>query len=144
MTRRCADGTKVSIETSRSEVSGILAKHGVVRMGWFTEPDGDVLQFELGERAYRLAIKRPLLADVKEAYSGNQPWNVDWPGRVDAEWRRRWRATVLLLKAKLEFADGETSTVERELMAYTVLADGRTLEAALSNGGLPLLEAGKA
>jgi hypothetical protein len=142
VTRRYAEGTKVSVETSRGEISGILGKHGVVRMGWFTEPESDVVQFEMGGRLYRLAIKRPTLADAKAAYTGKQAWNVDWPGRVDAEWRRRWRATVLLLKAKLEFADGETSTVERELMAYLVLKDGRTLEAALTDGGLPLLAAG--
>jgi hypothetical protein len=143
VTRRYAEGTKVSVESSRGEISGILGKHGVVRMGWFTEPENDVVQFELGGRVYRLGIKRPNLADVKAVYSGNQPWNVDWASRVDAEWRRRWRATVLLLKAKLEFADGETSTVERELMAYMLLKDGQTLEAAISAGAMPLLAAGK-
>ena len=55
-----------------------------------------------------------------------------------AEWRRRWRANVLLLKAKLEFADGETSTVERELMPFLLTAGGQTL------GDLIATEAGAA
>lgn len=146
MTRRYAEGTTVSVESSRGEITGILAKHGVVRMGWFTEPEADVLQFELGGNAYRLTIVRPTVEDVRAAYiadGGNWSRVYDPAAKVNAEWRRRWRANVLLLKAKLEFADGMTSTVERELMPYMVLADGRTLEAAIAGGGLPLLEAGK-
>jgi hypothetical protein len=61
--------------------------------------------------------------------------------QVAAEWRRRWRANVLLLKAKLEFASGDASTVTRELMPYAVLADGRTLEEAVMDDGIKLLAA---
>lgn len=143
---RYAEGTKVMVDASRREISGILAKHGVTRMGWFTEPERDVLQFEISGRAYRLHIERPTLAEVKADYiAQGGRWNLVYdPGKkVEDEWRRRWRANVLLLKAKLEFADGMTSTIERELMPYMLLKDGRTLEAAIANGGVPLLEAGK-
>jgi hypothetical protein len=132
---RYAEGTGVSVESSRGEISGILAKHGVQRMGWFTEPERDVLQFELGGHGYRIEIIRPTVKDIYRMF----PNHRDTDAKVAQEWRRRWRATVLLLKAKLEFADGETSTVERELMPYMLLSDGRTLEAAIANGGLPLL-----
>lgn len=143
-TRRYAEGTTVSVDSSRGEISGILAKHGVIRMGWFTEPEADVLQFEIAGRAYRMNIVRPTVAELRADYIANgRDWSrvYDPAAKVNAEWKRRWRANVLLLKAKLEFADGVTSTVERELMPYMVLADGRTLEAAI--GSLPLLAAGK-
>jgi hypothetical protein len=58
------------------------------------------------------------------------------------EWRRRWRANVLLLKAKLEFIAGGETTIARELMAYRLLPDGRTLEEAIAADGLPMLTAG--
>lgn len=119
MTRRYAEGAAVSVESSRGEITGILAKHGVIRMGWFTAD-----------------VKAMTIADGRD-------WSrvYDPASKVNAEWKRRWRANVLLLKAKLEFADGLTSTVERELMPYMVLSDGRTLEAVITDGSLPLLAA---
>jgi len=147
VSRRYAEGTAVSVESSRGEITGILAKHGVTRMGWATEPQQDALHFELAGHSYRLYIQRPTVDEVRGMWiADGRDWSrvYDRDAKVAAEWKRRWRANVLLLKAKLEFADGLTSTVERELMPYMLLRDGRTLEAALADGGVPLLEAGKA
>ena len=131
---RYAEGTPVPVDRSRGEITGILATHGVERMGWQTSPEGDELLFELAGHSYRFRIA-----------ARGQRANLDWPGKLAAEWRRRWRANVLLLKAKLEFADGETSTVMRELMPYALLRDGRTLEEAITAGdkSVPLLGTGR-
>lgn len=143
--RRFAEGTTVTVESSRGEISGILAKHGVVRQAWASEPDGDMLQFELGGHAYRFRILRPTVDEVRADWRAQgRDWSrvYDPAAKVQAEWRRRWRANVLLLKAKLEFADGEASTVLRELMPYALLTDGRTLEDAILEGdSVPLLAA---
>lgn len=136
---RYAEGTTVSVESSRGEITGILAKHGVQRMGWYTEPEGDVLQFELDGGRYELRMMKPTLAEIRRDYPNARDENAKLAG----EWRRRWRANVLLLKAKLEFTDGEASTVARELLAYRLLEDGRTIEQAMIAGGLPLLGSGK-
>jgi len=129
---RYAEGTTVTVERSRGEITGILASHGVVEMGWRTGPAEDRLMFKLGGRSYLFAIPKPTAQDLWNQWKADgkrqrglkDPPN-DAPG--GAEWRRRWRANVLLLKAKLEFADGETSTVERELMPYMLTAGGKTL-----------------
>jgi hypothetical protein len=151
MARRYAQGTTVSVESSRGEITGILAKHGCNRMAWATEPEGDTLQFELGGQQYRFQIRRPSLEDAKTAYlaTGKTVWGwnhqADQQRALDAEWRRRWRAHVLLLKAKLEFADGGDTTLEREFMPNLVIEGGRrTLAEWLSDekGGQPLLAAG--
>lgn len=144
MTRKYAEGTKVSVESSRGEITGILAKHGVQRMGWVGGPEGDELMFELGGGQYRLAIRKPTLDEVKRAYvDAGGRWNLvyDPQAKVDGEWRRRWRANVLLLKAKLEFIDAGDTTLERELLPYRVLKDGRTLEQAIVGGEFPMLKA---
>lgn len=149
---RYAEGTPVPVDRSRGEITGILATHGVERMGWQTSPEGDELLFELAGHSYRFRIARPTLDEVQSAWDAEHPnaargqrANLDWPGKLAAEWRRRWRANVLLLKAKLEFADGETSTVMRELMPYALLRDGRTLEEAITAGdkSVPLLGTGR-
>lgn len=136
---RYAEGTTVSVDSSRGEITGILAKHGVIRMGWYTEPEGDALQFELKGGRYELKMIRPTLADVRRMY----PNAYDHSKKLDAEWRRRWRANVLLLKAKLEFADGETTSIERELLPYRLLENGSTVEQLILSGALPMLAPGK-
>lgn len=145
--RRYAEGTKVSVESSRGEITGILAKHGVQRMGWMGGPEGDQLVFELGGASYRLDIRRPTLEEVRARYiAEGGRWNLvyDPQAKVDAEWRRRWRANVLLLKAKLEFIDAGDTTLERELLPYLVLKSGKTVEQTILDGGLPALTPGHA
>jgi hypothetical protein len=109
-------------------------------------PEGDELLFELEGRQFRFRIERPTAKSLHEQWQrdGKSAMTLKYlpsDAQVEAEWRRRWRANVLLLKAKLEFAEGEASTVIRELMPYMVLKDGRTLEDAIVAGGVPLLAA---
>lgn len=136
--KRFAEGTKVSVESSRGEITGILAKHGCMRMAWGTEPEGDTLQFELGQRHFRFRITRPTSDEVRRRDSGeySYPHNVDWQAKAEQEWRRRWRAHVLLIKAKLEFIEGGDTSIEQEFMPYLVLSDGATLGEFVESGGL--------
>lgn len=135
---RYAEGTTVSVTNSRGEITGILAKHGVQRQAWASEPEGDTLHFELAGHSFRFRIVKPTRAEAWAMF----PNAREIEPKMEQEWRRRWRANVLLLKAKLEFADGEASTVMRELMPYAVLTDGRTLEEAVLTGDtVPLLTA---
>ena len=135
---RYAEGTTVSVQSSQGEIAGILAKHGVKRQAWASEPEGDTLHFELAGHQYRFRINRPTKTEAWAMF----PNAREIGPKIEQEWRRRWRANVLLLKAKLEFADGEAAAVMRELMPYAVLTDGRTLEEAVLTGDtVPLLAA---
>lgn len=138
---RYAEGTTVTVAASRGEITGILTKHGVERMGWQTGPVADELMFELNGRPYRLTITKPTDDDIWRMY----PNHRDTAAKLAAEWRRRWRATVMLLKMKLEFADGETSTAEMELMPYLLTASGQTLGSVIQSaeGARLLLGAGR-
>jgi len=136
--RRYAEGTKVSVDTSRGELSAILAKHGVKRQGWMGDETADELFFELDGGQFRLRIEKPTLTEIRQMY----PNAYDHQAKLEAEWRRRWRANVLLLKAKLEFIDSGDTTLDRELLPYRVLKDGRTLLEAMELDAIPLLEAG--
>jgi hypothetical protein len=136
---RYAEGTRVEVESSRGEITGILAKHGVVEMGWQTGPEGDRLMFKLKGRSYLFSIKKPTRAEIATMYPNNRDPDAKWW----AEWRRRWRAQVLLIKAKMEFAEGEDTTVEREFMPYLIVKGGGTLaEWVESDKGNLLIGAG--
>jgi hypothetical protein len=143
--KRYAEGTTVTVASSRGEITGILAKHGCDRMAWGTEPTGDTLQFTLGGHLFRFKIGKPTAEEMRKRDGGDYsyPHNVDWAAKADAEWRRRWRAHVLLIKAKLEFIEGGDTTLEREFLPYTVLKSGQTISELLEAGGLPLLEDGR-
>jgi hypothetical protein len=108
-------------------------------------PDGDELLFELGGGSFRFRMVKPTAESMRErdAKTYAYPQNIDWEAKAAQEWRRVWRANVLLLKAKLEFIESGDTTLDRELMAYRVLKDGRTLEDAIAGGGLPMLAAGR-
>lgn len=128
MSKRYAEGTSVPVDRSRGEITGILTEHGCQRVAWATEPAADTLQFELSGHQYRFVIARPTLEDLRAQYlADGRDWSrvMDPPAKVDAEWRRRWRAHVLLLKAKLEFVAGGDTTLEREFMPALVVAGGR-------------------
>lgn len=146
MVARYAEGTKVPVESSRGEITGILAKHGVQRMGWQTGPQGDELLFELSGHNYRFQIAKPTLDEVRLMHKADgKDWSrvYDPQAKVDAEWRRRWRANVLLIKAKLEFASGGDTTIEREFMPYMLVGGRQTLaEFIESDKGVALLGAG--
>jgi len=146
MTKRYAEGTTVTVASSRGEITGILAKHGCDRMAWGTAPEGDTLQFTLGGHLFRFTITNPTPFALRERDGGQYtyPDNVNWQVKAEQEWRRRWRAHVLLIKAKLEFIEGGDTTLEREFLPYTVLQSGQTLGEFIDGGGLPLLTAGAA
>lgn len=141
---RYAENTKVSVDSSRGEITSILAKNGVQNMGWSSTPTKDQLIFQLQGGTYRLTMVRPSAASMeqRDRHLYVYPHNVDWESKVDQEWRRVWRANVLLLKAKLEFIDSGDTTIERELLPYRVLDSGQTVEEAMLDGGLPMLTAG--
>ena len=137
MTRRYAEGTAVSVNASQGEIAGILMAHGVRKQGWMSSPEGDELMFELGGHSFRFRILKPTLTEIYQLYPNARDSNA----KLDAEWRRRWRANVLLLKAKLEFIDSGDTTLERELLPYMLTAGGQTVAELVVAGKLPMLAA---
>lgn len=149
--RRYAEGTTVPAEQSQGEIRGLLAKHGVERFAMVDGPEGAAVQFVFGGLPYRFEVRKPTVEELQKEYAaeGGTGWgNVDWLGRVEREWKRRWRARVLWLKATLEFAAGEgPEEMERTLLPYLVLPGGGTLSAwtaqqlpgAYRNGSMPPL-----
>ena len=63
---------------------------------------------------------------------------------IDAEWRRRWRARLLWIKATLEFAeDDEDEGLATAMAGYLVLQGGVTVGQAITEGTLPMLGSGR-
>jgi hypothetical protein len=118
--KRYAEGTTVPVDRSRSEVMALLQKHGVTAMGWQRLPDGaDAIGFAIKGQQYRFTVTAPTTDEMKARITRETPLRYvaydQWPRLVDAETRRRWRAAILLMKAKFEAIAGDDTTLARGL-----------------------------
>lgn len=139
-----AENTSVPVDRSKAELDGLLSKAGASQRMMGADDDiGEAwVIFSLAKRQVRMKVPLP-----KRAAFPSGRWadvgkpGPEWKGDRKPEqahklWeqacRVRWRAMVLLTKAKLEaIAMGQT-TVEREFLADLYLADGRTVHQAIA------------
>jgi hypothetical protein len=123
-----AEGTSVAPEKSQMEIAGLIRKYGAgsFATGW----DGPraVVQFVAHDRQIRFVLELPtdwrqyILTPAKQRRTEKGARDA-----MEAEIRRRWRALMLVIKAKLEVVETGISTFETEFMAHTVMPDGRTV-----------------
>jgi len=121
---RYAEGTGVPVERSKAELERLLTRHGASQRG-IMEDDAigrAIVMFTLEGRQYRIDVPLPTRKEFPEQR------------RREQRTRERWRALILMVKAKLELCALGVSTVEREFLADLVLPDGQRLHAALING----------
>ncbi len=83
-----AEKTKVPIEQSKKEIEQTLARYGADRFAYFTEANRAMIVFEAHNR--RLRFDLPLSSGQSDKEKQDD--------------RRKWRALVLCIKAKLESA----------------------------------------
>jgi hypothetical protein len=146
---RYAEGTEVPVSRSIDQIRTILLGAGATHYAYGEGPESAGVQFALGGLHYRFTVCRPTWDEISVRYGA--PGRVDQARAVDNEWRRRWRARHLWVKAQVEFATVEPDAFAEAMLGYAVLPDGRTLgewsgpqlEAAYSSGAMPpLLGAG--
>ena len=146
MSRAYAEGTSVPVDRSKGEIDALLSKHGATQRGIVAD-DADgraMVAFVIGGRHYRLDLPMPKLSDMPDPTKGtwqlpkgtavHARWNAWSPeqrrahlrDQLDQRCRERWRAVVLMLKAKLELVRIGVSTVEKEFMSDLVIR-GRTV-----------------
>lgn len=135
-----AQNTKVPVERSRSEAEGVLTRYGAdqVSSGWTAQKA--VLMFRMKDRYIR--IEMPLA--VKHVTKNSKGY-VLGEDATAKENRRRWRAMVLYLKAKLESVESEIISFEQAFMSHMILPNKQTvaefmapqIAAAYQSGDMP-------
>lgn len=134
--RGYAAGTTVPIERSKSELDGLLGKHGATQRGLLHDEEALVacVVFTLAGRRYKIAVPLPMQEQKPPAGKWPRDWHR-WGADRRAQWlrerweqvcRERWRGLVLLCKAKLEIVALGLSTVDREFLADLLLPSGET------------------
>lgn len=145
-----AEGTSVSVEKSKAELEAMISKYGAVKFGTMSEELRALVLFEVKGRRVVFVLDLPSRADPKFRRSpGGLKWYDD--AQRFTAWeqacRERWRALVLVVKAKLEAVRSGITTFEDEFAMHFVMPDGRrlrdtllpALDDVLSRGTLPPL-----
>jgi hypothetical protein len=148
---RYAEGTDVSPEKSRADLEAVLRKNGAQEFNFYAGPERDIFTYRIQGWLVRHVLERPKPATLQSKKPGAPTLKPEQLKRLaDKEWRRRWRALLLVVKAKLEIVANGDSSVPREFMADLLLANGETmrdvmlprLEAMYSSGEMPSLMLG--
>lgn len=137
---RFAEGTEVPVDRSRAEVERLLAKYGADQFssGWVEGKS--VVMFRARNRYIRIEMPTAIKGVTK-----NKKGYLLSEEHTAQENRRRWRAMVLYVKAKLESVESEIVSFEEAFMAHIVLPNRQTvsqfmtpqIEAAYSGGEMP-------
>lgn len=125
-----AQNTEVSVDKSKAEIERILARYGASDFGYMWSDHGTRVRilFRLENRNIRFDLPMPPKKDFEYTETGKPRKYQD---TIDKAWeqacRQRWRALVLVIKAKLEAIESGITTFADEFLAATLLTDGRTV-----------------
>lgn len=147
--RAYAERTDVAVEASRTEVERLLRAAGAdqIMAVWSGRASQAMVAFVLDGVPIRIMVPLPTEAEIAKTTSGKKRNDADRESARERLERQRWRALVLLVKAKLEIIRLGVSTVEEEFLAHVMLPRGETvgskvlseLHQAMADGALPQL-----
>lgn len=145
-----AAGTEVSSERTLAELQRLLVRYGATRFAYAFEPERASVGFQAHGRLVRFLLPMPR-RDAAEFARTPRQGKPRSPAAAEAAWeqasRQRWRALLLVVKAKLEAVECGISTFEEEFLAHLVLPNGETvgrwagpqIAAAYQTGRMPPL-----
>jgi len=127
-----AADTKVAVEKSRAEIERLLARHRCTKFlaGVDHEAHRATVQFQAHGRIVKFEVQLPDPNDpkfrrIKGSYLERTAAGV--AKVVEQEERTRWRALLLVIKAKLEAVESGIATFEDEFLAHTMLPNQQTV-----------------
>ena len=123
-----ARNTTVSAIRTRNQIEETLERYGADGFAYATQGNLATVIFAMENRRIRFVLELP---DPEEfRYTNHSPprERSDRAQReaYDQACRQRWRALLLVIKAKLEAVTAGISTIETEFLANIVLPDNTT------------------
>jgi len=129
--KRYAEHTDVPVVKSRAEIERLLSQHKCSQFSSGVDHEHHVarVQFKAYNRIVRFEIALPTATDKSIKYDrrgySRTPSALD-TALAQAD-RQRWRALLLVIKAKLESVENAIASFEEEFLAHIVLPDNRTV-----------------
>lgn len=126
---RFAEQTSVSAERSRSEIEATLMRYGADQFAYGWEGDRAMIGFRMRDRQVRFMLAMPDPNAREFTHTPTRSTRRS-PAQAHAAWeqstRQRWRALLLVIKAKLEAVESGITEFEDEFLAHIVLPNGGT------------------
>lgn len=155
---RYARRTVVSADKSQAKIKRLAQRYGAHQFGFMEQAGQATVLFSARDRQLKFILPLPKLTDDFIIYHEptgrrgrrSKRTELQAAAALDAETRRRWRALVLVLKAKLESVESGITTFDEEFLTHIVLPDSTTVGerlvpmvvAAYGDGKMPrMLEA---
>ena len=122
--------TSVPVAKTKGEIEAIVERYGAAQFtsGW--SGDKAAVGFQIAGRLIRFVLILPSKDDkcFTQYVKNGRPYDRS-PEAAIKEWeqacRQRWRALLLVIKAKLEAVECGISTIENEFLANIVLPGGQ-------------------
>lgn len=125
-----ATTTEVPSEKTRAEIEKLLIRYKASKFGYMWENGAAVIIFEIADRRILMRLPLPDRNDRALTHTAVRRERRS-PEGIEAAYeqavRSRWRALLLIIKAKLEAVEAGISTVEREFLADIALPSGATV-----------------
>lgn len=106
-----AENTTVPVSKSRIEIEELIRKYGAGQFVSGYSGNRAVIGFTLNGRQIKFVLEIP------EGKTDRQTQQIE---------RQRWRALLLVIKAKLEAIESGISSFDEEFMSNIVLSNGQT------------------
>jgi hypothetical protein len=133
-----ASTTTVPVEKSRGDLERVLARWGASSFGYGWTAGRAQIAFVHEGRRVRFDLPLPDETDPTFTTYRRGQWGDVQQRSPEAAYRlweqacrQRWRALLLVVKAKLEAVEVGISTFEDEFLAHVVLPDGSTVGEAI-------------
>jgi hypothetical protein len=131
-----ASTTQVGVDRSRNEIEKILMRYGASEFGYMRREKHILIGFRAANRNIRFVVEAPDKEMFKRTEKGRHRKSDLVDQAYEQAVRQRWRALVLVIKAKLEAVESGIATFEEEFLPYIVLPSGRTV----AEETIPLIE----
>jgi hypothetical protein len=145
---RYANTTEVPVEKSKAEIEETLRRYGASEFssGWKT--DSAMIVFRIRDLFIRFVLPFPSKDEKrfthKKVGSFLKPMSDLQKMRAyEQELRSRWRALLLVIKAKLEACECKISSIESEFLAHIVMPNDVTIGEWMIDGALPAIRSGQ-
>lgn len=117
----------MSSEISRLEIERTLVKYGADNFAYATAAGKAMIGFTMQGRQVKFILPLPKKEEFRLTPTGRDRTEKSQYDAWEQACRQRWRALLLVIKAKLEAVECGISCFEQEFMANIVLPDNRTV-----------------
>jgi hypothetical protein len=119
-----AKDTTVTPERSRAEIEQTLRRYGADAFSFAFDGERAAIAFRMNERMVRFEVIVPPLSEFRYAKGYRSRTETQQRAARDKIERQRWRALLLVIKAKLEAVESKIETFDEAFMPHLTLPDG--------------------